>query len=79
MKVSDVLTTEQKSEIRDRALEMAYEDAQHSEDYLYSIIEKWVDSHSASGQIDIITSDEDIIREMITFDPRTGESWKNEE
>lgn len=78
MKISENLTQAQKDEIKNRAIEMAYEDSQQNSDYLYNIIQRWVNFYDVSGQLGIITSDEDFIREIVTFDPSTGKLWDDD-
>lgn len=79
MKISDKLTEEQKVEIRNIAICMAYEDAQQNTDYLYGIVTQWVEAKSIENQVGVISSDDDIIPDLLPFDPSTGENWEDDD
>lgn len=73
------LTNKQKEEIRDTAIEMAYEDAQQNTDYLYSIIKSWINGMPLAKQLLTISSDPVAYFGHLSFDPRTGNPWSEED
>ena len=78
MQISNDLTEKQKDAIKSLAIEMAFEDAQQHSDYLHSIIQQWVSAMDIEDQIRAISSDEDIIPDLLSFDPSTGRLWEEE-
>ena len=67
------LTDEQKQEIFDMAVELIHEDAEHDQDYLNSIIKRYVGLYTVEGQLAMISSEEEYQTDLLGFDPRTGE------
>ncbi|KKN01189.1 hypothetical protein LCGC14_1130300 [marine sediment metagenome] len=70
------LTDEQKQEIFDMAVELIHEDAEHDQDYLNSIIKRYVGLYTVEGQLAMISSEEEYQTDLLGFDPRTGEGME---
>jgi hypothetical protein len=65
----------QEDAIRIAAERMVYEDIQQNTDYLWQVVQTYVhDRGSPQEQAKLISSDPDIVRLILGFDPETGES-----
>lgn len=73
------LTDEQKTTIRQAAIDATFEDAQQDDEYLVSLVKRWIDSMSVEDQVSAISGDPDILPELLAFDPNTGGEWSFEE
>jgi hypothetical protein len=65
------LTVGRCKQITDTLIECAHSDAQQDEEYLYYIVSEWAKRLSIEEQLYAISSEQDIVVDLLGFDP-----WK---
>jgi hypothetical protein len=68
-----VLTKKQMKEVRQAALNTCYEDCQQNTDYLWQIVQSYIDSQNDCDVWEIISGDRKVATDILGFDPVTGQ------
>ncbi len=71
----DPLTDEQKAVIHRMAVDDIAVDCINSTQYSRSVVEAWVNGMTLQDKLDTISSDHECQRDMLGFDPKTGEPY----
>ena len=70
-----MLTQVQKDEVFNRALDVVFEDVQQNSDYLWGILQAYLETRTPEQLAVMVSSDADLWPEFFDFDPVTGEPW----